>query len=100
MARGEEVPAGREACRMPSDPDLVEKGGASMPLDHETLRLLKIWGVKIAGSAYLLFVFAFMAGHPQPGSMASLSYALSLAIVPAAVATLAVLGVMVFLHKR
>ncbi|HEY9538107.1 MAG TPA: hypothetical protein VIS03_11000 [Kiloniellaceae bacterium] len=71
-----------------------------MPLDPETRRLLKIWGVKIAGTAYLLFVFAFMAGHPQPGSMASLSYALSLAIVPAAVATLAVLGVMVFLHKR
>src|SRR3546814_19483084 len=71
-----------------------------MPLDPATRRLLKIWGVKIAGTAYLLFVFAFMAAHPQPDSMASLSYALSLAIVPAAVATLAVLGVLVFLHKR
>ena len=54
--------------------------------------------MKIAATAYLLFVFAFMAGHPQPGSMASLSSAL--ALVPAAIAALAALGVMVFLSKR
>jgi hypothetical protein len=71
-----------------------------MSLDPETRRLLKDWAVKIAATAYLLFVFAFMAGHPQPGSMASLSSALALAIVPAAVAALAALGVMAYLRKR
>jgi hypothetical protein len=71
-----------------------------MSLDPETRRLLKDWGVKIAATAYLLFVFAFMAGHPQPGSMDSLSRALTLALVPAAVSVLAALGVMVFLRKR
>ena len=71
-----------------------------MPLDPETRRLLKAWGVKITVTAYLLFVFAFVAGHPQPGSAASLSSALALAIVPAAIGALAMLGVMVFLSKR
>lgn len=70
-----------------------------MSLDPETRRLLRAWGVKIAATAYLLFVFAFVAGHPQPGSMASLSSALGLAIVPAAIGTLAVLALMVFLRK-
>lgn len=71
-----------------------------MPLDPDTRRLLKDWAVKIAATAYLLFTFAFLAGHPQPGSMASLSYALTMAIIPAAIAAGAVLGVMVFLGKR
>jgi len=71
-----------------------------MSLDPETKRWLKDWGVKIGATAYLLFVFAFMAGHPQPGSIASLSYALAMAIVPAVIAAGAALGVMVFLSKR
>lgn len=71
-----------------------------MSLDPETRQLLKAWGLKIAGTAYLLFVFAFMAGHPQPGSMASLSRALTLAIVPALICALAALGVMLYLRKR
>jgi hypothetical protein len=71
-----------------------------VPLDPETRRLLNGWGVKVAATAYLLFVFAFMAGHPQPGSMASLASALALAVVPAAIGALAVLGVMMFLGKR
>jgi peptidoglycan biosynthesis protein MviN/MurJ (putative lipid II flippase) len=71
-----------------------------MSLDPETRRLLKDWGVKIAATAYLLFVFAFVASHAQPGSVASLSYALAMAIVPAAIGTFAVLGMMVFLRKR
>lgn len=71
-----------------------------MILDPETKRWLKDWGVKIGATAYLLFVFAFMASHPQPGSIASLSQAAALAIVPAAISTVAVLGVMLFLRKR
>lgn len=71
-----------------------------MSLDPETRRLLKGWGFRVAASAYLLFVFAFMAGHPQPGSAASLSSALTLAVVPAGVAALAVLGVMLYLRRR
>ena len=71
-----------------------------MALDPETRRWLKDWAVKIGATAYLLFVFAFMAGHPQPGSIASLTFALGMAIVPAAVSTLAALGVMLFLRKR
>lgn len=71
-----------------------------MALDPETRHLLKYWGLRIAGTAYLLFVFAFMVGHPQAGSMASLSYALAMAIVPAAVAAAGVLAVMLFLRRR
>jgi len=71
-----------------------------MSLDPETKRWLKDWGVKIGATAYLLFVFAFMAGHPQPGSIASLSRAATLALMPAAIATLGVLGLMLFLRKR
>ncbi|MGD1876598.1 MAG: hypothetical protein ACFB13_03755 [Kiloniellaceae bacterium] len=71
-----------------------------MSLDPETRRFLKDWAVKIGATAYLLFVFAFMAGHPQPGSMESLSRAVVLAIVPAAIGTLGVLGVMLYLRKR
>ena len=71
-----------------------------MSLDPETRRFLKDWAVKIGATAYLLFVFAFMAGHPQPGSMESLSRAAVLAIVPAAIGTLGVLGVMLYLRKR
>ena len=71
-----------------------------MSLDPETRRWLKDWAIKVGATAYLLFVFAFMAGHPQPGSIASLSYAVTMAIVPAAIGTLAVLAVMLFLRKR
>jgi polyferredoxin len=71
-----------------------------MSLDPETKRWLKDWGVKIGATAYLLFVFAFMASHPQPGSIASLSQAVTLAILPAAIATLAVLGLMLYLRSR
>src|SRR3546814_10694698 len=73
---------------------------ASMSLDPETRHLLKYWGLRIAGTAYLLFVVAFMVGHPQAGSMASLSYALAMAVVPAAVAAAEVLGVMLILRRR
>jgi hypothetical protein len=58
------------------------------------------WARKIGITAYLLFVLAFMAGHPAPGSIASLSYAVMMAIVPAAISTAAVLGVMLYLRKR
>ena len=71
-----------------------------MSLAPEPRRFLKDWAVKIGATAYLLFVFAFMAGHPQPGSMESLSRAVVLAIVPAAIGTLGVLGVMLYLRKR
>jgi hypothetical protein len=71
-----------------------------MSIDPETRRWLKDWGIRIAATSYLLFVFAFMAGHAAPGSMASLSYALATAVVPAVIATVAVLGVMLFLRKR
>jgi hypothetical protein len=71
-----------------------------MPFDPETRRWLKGWVVKVGATAYLLFVFAFMAGHAEPGSIASLSQAVTLAIVPALISTLAVLGVMLFLRKR
>lgn len=71
-----------------------------MALDPETRHLLKYWGLRVAGTAYLLFVFAFMVGHPLPGSLSSLSYALAMAIVPAAVAAAGVLAIMLFLRRR
>lgn len=71
-----------------------------MSLDPDIRRLLRDWGIKIVLTAYLLFVFAFMASHPQPASLASLFYALTIAVVPAAIAAGAVLGVMVMLRKH
>ena len=71
-----------------------------MPMEPEDRRWLVEWGRKVAFTAYLLFVLAFMAGHPEPGSMASLSYAAMMAIIPAVIATGALLGVMLFLRKR
>ncbi|MPZ10036.1 MAG: hypothetical protein GEU89_07440 [Kiloniellaceae bacterium] len=71
-----------------------------MSLDPETRRWLKDWAVKVGATAYLLFVFAFMAGHAAPGSIASLSHALVMAIVPAAIGSLAVLAVMLYLRRR
>ncbi len=71
-----------------------------MALDPETRGVLKEWGGKIGATAYLLFVFAFMASHPRPGSLESLSHAIVMAILPAAIATLGVLGIMLYLRKR
>ncbi|MGF1629836.1 MAG: hypothetical protein ACFCUT_10225 [Kiloniellaceae bacterium] len=71
-----------------------------MSLDPETRRWLKDWAIKVGAAAYLLFVFAFMAGHPQPGSIASLSHALVMALVPGAIGTAAVLAVMLYLRRR
>ncbi|WP_193367315.1 hypothetical protein [Pelagibius marinus] len=71
-----------------------------MPLEPEDRRWLMDWARKVGITAYLLFVLAFMAGHPAPGSVASLSYAVMMAIIPAAIGTAAVLGLMLYLRKR
>ena len=71
-----------------------------MAIDPEDRSWLREWAPKVGVTAYLLFVLAFMAGHPTPGSMASLSYAVTMAIIPALIATGALLGVMLFLRKR
>ena len=71
-----------------------------MAIGPEDRSWLRDWGPKVGVTAYLLFVLAFMAGHPAPGSMASLSYAVTMAIIPALIATGALLGVMLFLRKR
>jgi len=71
-----------------------------MPLDPKDRAWIREWAPKLGITAYLLFVLAFMAGHPLPGSLASLSYAVAYAIVPALIATGAVLGVMYFLKNR
>ena len=71
-----------------------------MPIDPKDRNWLREWAPKLSITAYLLFVLAFMAGHPTPGSMASLSYAMMMAIIPAVIATAALLGVMLFLRKR
>ncbi len=61
---------------------------------------LRHWAVRIGATAYLLFVFAFLASHPQPGSMQSLTHALVMAVVPALIGTLAALGIMLYLRRR
>ena len=61
---------------------------------------LRQWVFRIGATAYLLFVFAFMASHPRPGSIDSLTHAMVMAIVPALIGTLAVLGVMAYLRRR
>ncbi len=71
-----------------------------MPMEPEDRRWLWEWGRKLALTAYLLFLLAFMAGHPAPGSLASISYAAMMAIVPALIATAGVLGLMLYLRKR
>ena len=71
-----------------------------MALDPETRGWLKEWVGKIGATAYLLFVFAFMASHARPGSMESLANAAVMAILPAALATGGVLGLMFYLRNR
>ncbi|MEQ8355491.1 MAG: hypothetical protein RH942_08135 [Kiloniellaceae bacterium] len=71
-----------------------------MPIDPKDRSWLKEWGPKVGATAYLLFVLAFMAGHPAPGSMQSLSYAVVTAIIPALIATGALLGVALYLRKH
>ena len=70
-----------------------------MPIDPKDRSWLKEWAPKVGVTAYLLFVLAFMAGHPEPGSIGSLSYALMMAIIPALIATAALLGVVLFLRR-
>ena len=70
-----------------------------MALDPKDRRWLKDWALKIGATSYLLFVFAFMAGDAAPGSMASLSNAAVLALVPALIFTLAILGVMLYWRR-
>lgn len=69
-------------------------------MDSEDKRWLREWAVKIGGTAYLLFVFAFVASHPRPGSMESLIHAVPLAAIPALIGTLAILGIMFYLRRR
>ena len=69
-------------------------------MDSKDRRWLREWLLRIGGTAYLLFVFAFLASHPRPGSMESLSYALGMAVIPALVGTLAVLGIMLYIKRR
>jgi len=71
-----------------------------MPINPKDRRWLKDWGLKLGASAYLLFVFAFMASHVAPGSIASLTHAMTRAIVPALISTFALLGIMLYLRKR
>ncbi|WP_420345262.1 hypothetical protein [Pelagibius sp.] len=63
-------------------------------------RWLREWALRIGGTAYLLFVFAFLVGHPRPGSIDSLTHALGMAVVPALIGTLAALAVMLYLRRR
>ncbi len=71
-----------------------------MPINPNDRRWLKDWGLKLGASAYLLFVFAFMASHAAPGSVPSLIDAMTRAIVPALISTFALLGIMLYLRKR
>ena len=63
-------------------------------------RWLRDWALRIGATAYLLFVFAFLAGHPRPGSVDSLTHALTMALVPALIGTLVALVVMLYLRRR
>ena len=69
-------------------------------MESKDRRWLREWGLRIGGTAYLLFVFAFLASHPRPGSIESLTNALAMAIIPALIGTLAVLGVMLYVRRR
>ena len=69
-------------------------------MDSKDRQWLKEWLVKVGATAYLLFVFAFMAGHARPGSIESLTQAMASALVPALIGTLAVLGIMFYFRRR
>ncbi len=69
-------------------------------MDPKDRGWLRYWALRVGATAYLLFVFAFLASHPRPGSPESLTNALGLALVPALIGTLAVLAVMLYLRRR
>ncbi len=51
------------------------------------------WTLKVGGTAFLLICLALLGGHERPGSVDSLVFAVSRAILPAlAVAGLAAFG--------
>jgi peptidoglycan/LPS O-acetylase OafA/YrhL len=54
----------------------------------EDRKWVRNWSLRVCGAFYLLGVMAFMAAHPQPGSVASLTAAAGLAVVPAFVVLL------------
>lgn len=63
-------------------------------------RWLREWAVRIGATAYLLFVFAFLASHPRAGSIDSLVHAMTMALVPALIGTLAILGIMLYVRRH
>lgn len=69
-------------------------------MESKDRRWLREWALRIGATAYLLFVFAFLASHPRPGSIESLTHALAMAIIPALIGTLAILGIMLFVRRR
>ena len=69
-------------------------------MESKDRRWLREWALRIGGTAYLLFVFAFLASHPRPGSIESLTYALAMAVIPALIGTLAILAIMLYVRRR
>ena len=78
----------------------VNRGRGKGTMDTKDRRWLREWALRIGATAYLLFVFAFLASHQRPGSIESLTYALRMAILPALIGTLAVLGLMLYLRRH
>jgi hypothetical protein len=62
---------------------------------------LRMWVPRVGGALYLLLVMSFLAGHPAPGSVASLIYGLINAILPTVGATaILFVGLIIFRRAR
>jgi len=58
------------------------------------------WGKRIGLSAYGVFFFGFMTGHPQPWSYDSLVLAASAALLPALSGTALLVAVLIYWRSR
>jgi len=61
---------------------------------------LRHWAPRVGGALYLLLVFAFMTGHPRPGSIDSLLFGLTSGFVPALGAAVLVLAAALLYRRR
>lgn len=69
-------------------------------LNNDEKGWLRLWAPRVGGSAYLLLTFAFMTGHPRPGSLDSLLFALTSAFVPALGATVLIMAGALLYRRR
>ncbi len=69
-------------------------------MSREDWKWLTGWGRKLGAACYLLFLLAFLNSHPRPGSMDSVVYATTSALLPAISGTALSLAVLLYIRKH